>query len=228
MATDRRDPATHGEVWAIVVAAGSGRRFGRPKQFELIGDRRVVDHSAAVADEVCDGVVVVYPPTDAAEFGGVAGGRTRAESVSLGLAEVPPSADVICVHDGARPFASATLYRAVIAAVRAGADGAVPGLAVTDTIKRVVDGQVIDTPPRAQLFAVQTPQAFRAAVLRDAHRHASSDADAAAATDDAALVERRGGRVVVVPGDPMNRKITHPEDLDWARRVVDVGDGLEP
>jgi len=145
----------------------------------------------------------------------VAGGTTRSESVRAGLAAVPAEATIVCVHDAARPFASRLLFDAVIAAVAAGADAAIPGVPVTDTIKRIDDGNVVvETPPRSSLVAVQTPQAFRAAVLRAAH------ATGCDATDDAALVELGGGRVVVVPGELTNRKITHPDDLEWARRHV--------
>jgi 2-C-methyl-D-erythritol 4-phosphate cytidylyltransferase len=202
-------------VWTIVVAGGSGSRFGGAKQFELVGARRVVDHAAEVARAASDGVVVVVPPSHAEAEGGVPGGGTRSESVRAGLAAVPTDATIVCVHDAARPFASSRLFEAVIDAVAAGADGAVPGIAVSDTIKQI-DSQhvVVSTPPRDSLVAVQTPQAFRAAVLRAAHE---SGADA---TDDAALVEQRGGRVVVVPGEVTNRKITHLHDLDWARQHV--------
>lgn len=198
----------------MIVGGGSGERFGRPKQYESLGDRRVIDLARAVAAAATDGVVVVVPRADAEREGGVPGGESRSESVRAGLAAVPDDADVICVHDAARPLASADLYARVIAAVEQGADGAVPGLAVTDTVKVVHDGEVIETPDRATLVAVQTPQAFRATVLRAAH------AGAASATDDAALVEAAGGRVVVVAGEPDNRKITMPEDLDRARAVV--------
>jgi 2-C-methyl-D-erythritol 4-phosphate cytidylyltransferase len=145
----------------------------------------------------------------------VAGGSTRSESVRAGLAAVPTSATVICVHDAARPLASAALYEAVIDAVLAGADAAVPGVAVSDTIKVVAGGAVVvETLDRGSLVAVQTPQAFRATSLRAAH------ANAGEGTDDAALVERAGGRVVVVPGEPNNLKITVPDDLDRARVLV--------
>jgi 2-C-methyl-D-erythritol 4-phosphate cytidylyltransferase len=156
--------------------------------------------------------VVVVPATDVATEGGVAGGATRSESVRAGLVAVPADATIICVHDAARPFASAQLFQAVITAVREGADGAVPGVPVTDTVKRIdTHNVVIDTPQRATLVAVQTPQAFRGAILRAAHDTGRD------ATDDAALVETRGGRVVVIAGEPTNRKITHVEDLAWAR-----------
>lgn len=197
-----------------MVGGGTGQRFGTPKQYELLGSNRVIDLSRAVADRVSEGVVVVVPADDAEREHGVPGGSTRSESVRAGLAKVPESATVICVHDAARPLASEALYERVIQAVIDGADGAVPGVAVTDTIKLVVDGIVVSTPDRDTMVAVQTPQAFRADALRGAH----SGGDGS--TDDAALVEDRGGTVVVVAGEEQNRKITRPDDLVWARQQV--------
>ncbi|MFZ4718412.1 MAG: 2-C-methyl-D-erythritol 4-phosphate cytidylyltransferase [Ilumatobacteraceae bacterium] len=199
-------------MWTIVVAGGSGTRFGGPKQYEVLGDRRILDHSVDAARHASDGVVVVVPAPDAEREDGVAGGATRSESVRNGLAHVPADATVVCVHDAARPFAGADVFDRVIVAVLDGADAAIPGVPVTDTIKQIdINGAVVHTPPRAELSAVQTPQAFRAEVLRAAH------ASGQEATDDAALVEALGGRVVVVPGDVGNRKITDPDDLRWAR-----------
>lgn len=197
-------------MWAIVVAAGSGNRFGGQKQFEQLEGRRVVDWSLSACRSLADGVVLVVPPDhEAPEEVDIVvnGGATRSDSVRAGLAAVPAEADIVVVHDAARPFATPALFQAVVEAVRAGADGAVPGVAVTDTIKRVADGRVVATLDRAELVAVQTPQAFTAAALRRAH------ADGADATDDSALVEAIGGRVVVVPGDPANAKITLRADL---------------
>ena len=203
-------------MWTIVVAGGTGERFGAPKQYEPLDDgRRVIDVSREVAERASDGVIVVVPAADAEREHGVAGGATRSESVRCGLAAVPADATIICVHDAARPLASAELYERVVTAVREGADGAVPGVPVTDTIKVVDDGagdRHASTAPR--LVAVQTPQAFRAAILRAAHDGHG------AATDDAALVEALGGRVVVVAGEPANRKITEIDDLEWARRTL--------
>jgi 2-C-methyl-D-erythritol 4-phosphate cytidylyltransferase len=200
-------------VWTIVVAGGGGQRYGGAKQFEALGGGRVLDLAVDAARRSSAGVVVVVPGPQAATEGGVAGGATRAESVRNGLAAVPPEATIICVHDAARPLASADLFGAVIEAVAAGADGVVPAVPVTDTVKVVdADGTVLDTPDRAALVAVQTPQAFRAATLRHAH------ASGAEGTDDASLVERLGGRVVTVPGEAWNRKITAPDDLEWARQ----------
>ena len=172
-----------------------------------------------VAASVCDGVVVVLPagvswdgPTPAVA---VSGGETRSASVRAGLAAVPDDADVIVVHDAARPLASPALFEAVIAAVASGADGAVPGVAVADTLKRVADdGAVAATVPRDGLVAVQTPQAFGATVLRAVH------AAGGEATDDAALLEAAGGRVVVVPGEATNLKVTNPADMAVAAALL--------
>jgi 2-C-methyl-D-erythritol 4-phosphate cytidylyltransferase len=208
-----------GATWTIVVAGGSGARFGSAKQFELVGAERVIDRACDVARRSTDGLVVVLPSAaDVERWGGehgeaaVVGGETRSESVRCGLDVVPATAEIVCVHDAARPLASAELFARVVAAVRAGADGAVPAVAVSDTIK-VVDqhGAVVATPDRSTLVAVQTPQAFRAVVLRAAHAAGVDD------TDDAAAVERHGGRVVTVPGEPWNRKITERDDLEWVR-----------
>ena len=198
-----------------MVGGGSGRRFGATKQYESLGGVRVIDRSVAVAREASDGVVVVVPAEDAEREGAVAGGSSRSDSVRAGLAAVPPDATIICVHDAARPLATVELYRRAIAAVRERADAAVPGIAVADTIKVVADGVVVATPDRASLVAVQTPQAFRAEALRAAHERGGD------ATDDAGLIEAHGGLVVVVEGEVSNRKITLPDDLEWARRQLD-------
>jgi 2-C-methyl-D-erythritol 4-phosphate cytidylyltransferase len=207
-----------GPVWAIVLAAGSGSRFGSPKQFAELAGRRVVDWSVGTARSACDEVVVVLPVGRAWDGPPVAavvtGGATRSASVRAGLAAVPAGAEIIVVHDAARPLAPRALFAAVVSAVRSGADGAVPGLPVADTLKRVDGGRVVATVERDGLVAVQTPQAFRAAVLRAAHTGGGG------ATDDAALVEAAGGKVVVVPGDPLNLKVTNPDDLARAAWVM--------
>ncbi|MEW6152568.1 MAG: 2-C-methyl-D-erythritol 4-phosphate cytidylyltransferase [Actinomycetota bacterium] len=199
----------------MVVAAGSGSRFGARKQYELLDGRRVVDWSVAAARAVAHGVVLVVPADRSTEAepsvdAVVAGGATRSESVRAGLAVVPAEAEVVVVHDAARPWATPELFRAVVAAL-AGADGAVPGVPVTDTVKRVSGSLVTSTLERSELVAVQTPQAFRAAALRRAH------AQGADATDDAALVEADGGVVVIVPGEAGNRKVTNASDLGPGR-----------
>ena len=208
-------------VWAVVVAAGAGVRFGTLKQYEQLGDRRVLDWALERTRAVADGVVLVVPPERAGESepgvdAVVSGAETRSGSVRAGLAAVPHEAEVVVVHDAARPLASAGLFERVVAAVRDGADGAVPGLPVADTVKVVDDGVVTETLDRTRLVAVQTPQAFAAGALRRAHE---SEDDG---TDDAALVEAAGGRVVVVPGEDANAKITTQYDLLVARTLAEL------
>ncbi|HEV3450591.1 MAG TPA: 2-C-methyl-D-erythritol 4-phosphate cytidylyltransferase [Acidimicrobiia bacterium] len=207
-----------GRSAAIVVAAGGGSRYGARKQFAVLCGSRLVDRAVTVAGRACDDVVVVLPP--GVDWDGVpvsaavAGGASRPESVRAGLRAVAPGCDVVVVHDAARPLASPPLFAAVIDAIRDGADGAVPAIALTDTVKQVEHDRVVATVARDALVAVQTPQAFRADALRAAHA-AGGDA-----TDDAALVEAAGGTVVVVPGDPSNLKVTTPADLALAAALV--------
>jgi 2-C-methyl-D-erythritol 4-phosphate cytidylyltransferase len=209
------------ETWAVVVAAGDGRRFGAAKQFVELAGRRVVDWSLDVAREVCGGVVLVVPDgvPEAAMFEGsvdrvVAGGATRSDSVRRGLAAVPAKARLILVHDAARPLSSVALWLEVIKALEAGADAAIPAVALSDTVKQVVGAGRLVTLDRSKLVAVQTPQGFRAKVLRRVH------ATEAQATDDAALVEASGGRVTLVEGSPDNLKITSPSDLVAAQALL--------
>ena len=184
------------------------------------------------AAAACDGATLVVPDGLVGEFadgiGGldavVAGGATRSGSVRAGLATVPGDVDVVVCHDAARPGASAELFGAVIAAVRRGADAAVPALAVSDTLKRVPQwgdsgGVVAATVDRSGLFAVQTPQAFRREVLVAAH------AGAPEATDDAALVEAAGGTVVAVPGEAAAHKVTTAADLVIVEALLRAGAG---
>jgi len=198
-------------VWTIVVAAGSGLRFGSAKQFETIGGKKIVDWAVEEAEKHSAGVVVVVPVGQVSGVGQVEGGSTRSESVRRGLAQVPETATIICVHDAARPFASPTVFQRVISAVVDGADAAVPGVAVVDTMKQVNESNVVvATPRRETLRAVQTPQAFRAESLRRAHSNGGEG------TDDATLIEKMSGEVIVVEGEIVNRKITTREDLEWA------------
>jgi 2-C-methyl-D-erythritol 4-phosphate cytidylyltransferase len=213
-------------VWAVLAAAGSGERLGadRPKAFVRLGDLPLLAESLERLDasDWIDAIVVAAPPgweepaiLLAEELGCskvsscVTGGATRAESVRLALAEVPEEAAVVLVHDAARPLVEEAVIERVLAALNQGWDGAVPGLPVSDTVKRVEGEAVVETLDREQLRIVQTPQAFVADVLRAAYA-----GDIAAATDCASLVEARGGRVTVVAGDPRLVKITDAEDLD--------------
>jgi 2-C-methyl-D-erythritol 4-phosphate cytidylyltransferase len=167
----------------------------------------------------CDRVVFAVPPdrVDAdADPVRIAGGRARSESVRNALAAVP-DADVVVIHDAARPLLDAQVVRACIAAVEAGADGAVAAAPVTDTIKEAdSDGRILRTLDRSQLWSIQTPQVFRADVLR---RALESDA-IETATDDASLVESFGGDVRIVESSPRNFKVTWPEDLERAESLL--------
>ena len=208
----------HDDVAIIVVAGGGGTRFGGAKQFAAIGDSTVLDLSVATAMLVSGNVVAVVPadadwqpPVGCRR---VDGGVTRSASTRCGLATISPDTAIVVVHDGARPLCSVDLYEAVIAAVRDGADAAIPALAVSDTVKRVEGTRVVETVARDELVTVQTPQAFRASVLRRAHEVQDDD------TDDAGSVERDGGVVVVVNGDPRNIKITVRDDLAIAHSLL--------
>jgi 2-C-methyl-D-erythritol 4-phosphate cytidylyltransferase len=218
--------AEGGNVWAVLAAAGRGERLDtdRPKAFAALGGRPLLAESLErlEASSWVDSIVVVAPPDWeepvillAEELGcgkvvaSVAGGETRGESVRIGVGEVADDAAVILVHDAARPLLQDDVVERLLAALNEGWDGAVPGLPVVDTVKRVQDGAVAETLPRAELVTVQTPQAFVASVLRTA----LAGKNVEQATDCAALVEAQGGRVKVVEGDPRLLTVTTAEDL---------------
>jgi 2-C-methyl-D-erythritol 4-phosphate cytidylyltransferase len=218
-----------GGVWAVLVAAGRGERLGddRPKAFARLGELPLLAEPLRRLDDDAwiDGIVVVAPEgweepaiLLAEQLGAskvsacVPGGKTRADSVRAGLAEVPGDAAVVVVHDAARPLLPPELVERLLAALGEGYDGAVPGLPVSDTVKRAADGIVVETLDRSELIAVQTPQAFAAPVLRAAFATASTAL--LLATDCASLVEAAGGRVKVVEGDERLQKVTTRADLE--------------
>ncbi len=209
-------------VAAVVVAAGQGVRFRWPPSSSPSSTTTPSPRTACAPHDPwrnasCWSFPLNYDGKGEGADVVVVGGPTRAQSVRAGLAQCD-DADVVVVHDAARPMASAALFDAVVSAVTNGADAAVPGIAISDTVKRVtsdgVTSVVTETVPRSELVTVQTPQAFRREVLVRAH------ASGAEATDDAALVEAIGGRVVVVPGEPQNVKITEPSDLSILASTV--------
>jgi len=208
-----------GRVAGIVPAAGAGVRLGGgvPKAWRLLGGRPMVSYAVDLLSAACDLVVVAAPPGfDAPDVGAtvVPGGATRSASVRLALALLDDDVEYVLVHDAARPFAPPSVVARVLDALRAGEQAVIPVLPVTDTLKRVVGTEVLATVDRSDLVAAQTPQAFRAAVLRQAHR------EGADATDDAALLESMGATVRTVPGDPRNLKLTVPHDLVLAEILV--------
>jgi 2-C-methyl-D-erythritol 4-phosphate cytidylyltransferase len=213
-------------AWAVLVAAGTGERLGeeRPKAFVRLGELPLLAEPLRRLDESpwVDAIVVAVPAgweepaillaeelSATKVVASVTGGATRAETVRLALAEVPEEALVVLVHDAARPLVSDAVLERVLAPLAEGWDGVVPGLPLADTVKRVERDAVVETLDREGLVGVQTPQAFLAPTVRDAYA-----GDVAGATDCASLVEARGGRVRVVPGDPRLLKVTTREDLE--------------
>jgi 2-C-methyl-D-erythritol 4-phosphate cytidylyltransferase len=212
-------------VWAVLAAAGRGERLGsdRPKAFARLGGRPLLAESLERLEgsDWIDFIVIAAPAEWeepaillAEELGAgkvssvVTGGASRSESVREALAEVADDAGVVLVHDAARPLLPEEVIERVLAPLSEGWDGVVPGLPVSDTVKRVEEDRVVETLPRAELVVVQTPQAFIASVLREALSR-----DVSGASDCASLVESRGGRVQVVEGDRRLLKVTSPEDL---------------
>lgn len=219
-------------VWAVIVAAGRGERLGldRPKAFAKLNGRPLLAESLErlEASDWIDAIVVAAPPDWeepvillAEELGCgkvvavVAGGDTRARSVRAGLAEVPDDTAVVLVHDAARPVLAEEVIDRLLTALNEGWDGAVPGLPIADTVKRVDGDQVVETVDRESLVISQTPQAFVWPALRDAAAAAED------VTDCSALVEAHGGRVKVVPGDPRLVKITDAADLELVERWLE-------
>jgi len=219
-------------AWAIVAAAGDGRRFGGPKAFAVLDRVPMVAHSliaVASADEIAS-IVLVLPAGDVAAASAMlaatmpttpveilAGGDSRQASVRAGLDRVPSDVERVVVHDAARPLVTTDLVVAVLAALD-DAPGAITAIPERDTLKDVSDSRVVSTIARDGVWRAQTPQAFRTAILRRAHERAA--ADGFEATDDAMLLERLGERVAIVPGDERNFKVTTREDLALAEAVL--------
>lgn len=222
----------------VIPAAGSGARFGgeTPKQFLPLAGVSVLRRSLLAASSAPEiGAIVVAAPQGllgraSEEARGiekvvavVPGGATRVHSVANALAALRGEPEVVVVHDAARPMASARMFSETIAAAQKHG-GAITGVRVDDTVKRAgPDGRVQETVPRDRLWRIQTPQAFRGDLLRRAHREAQEKGWEA--TDDAALVEKVGGTVVLVEGDAMNFKITTPDDFALAERLLHGGVG---
>jgi 2-C-methyl-D-erythritol 4-phosphate cytidylyltransferase/2-C-methyl-D-erythritol 2,4-cyclodiphosphate synthase len=222
---------------AVIVAGGSGERFGRAggKQTAPLGGKPMLAWSVAALDATPEisHIVVVCPPGREVEFRSAAivdrvtraavsfaeSGATRQESVAAGLAVLPVGLDAVAVHDGARPLVSPEFVSALFAKLaETGADGVVPGHPSVDTLKVVSADRIAETPDRSRLWAVQTPQVFQVEALRDAYARAA--ADGFLGTDDASLVERAGGDVRVLEGPRDNIKLTLPEDVAFAEAAL--------
>lgn len=214
-------------VGAVVPAAGAGTRLGpgAPKALRMLAGEPLLLHAVRRLREAPSvGPVVVAAPADAVEqvrallatldVTVVAGGAERQDSVRLGLAALPPDVDLVLVHDAARALVPVSVVEAVVARLREGVGAVVPVLPLADTVKRVADDRVVETVPREELRAVQTPQGFDRALLERAH------ATTVPVTDDAALVEAVGATVVTVPGAPEAFKVTTALDLCLAEAVL--------
>lgn len=221
------------QVWAMVLAAGGGSRLGRPKQFLDLAGVTLLDRTLITLKAHCAGIVVALPkrsidgeqPWQSPELGvplvRVSGGAERADSVRSALAAIPAAARIILVADAAHPLASHRLVRSVVEAVLAGADGALPGLPLTEVLADI-DAHGVRreglprTPqaPAATRVLVQTPHAFEAGALRRAHAQGRTTAE------DSALVAAAGGRIVAVPGEPTNIHVTTPAELELARLIA--------
>ncbi len=219
-------------VWAVLVAAGRGERLGgeRPKSFAKLGDRPLLAESLErlESSDWIEAIVVVAPEEWeepaillAEELGAgkvaacVTGGASRTDSVRIGVAEVPEDAAAVLVHDAARPLLPDEVIERVVTALGEDWDGAVPALAVADTLKRADEADaVVETVDRTGLRVVQTPQGFVAPVLR---RALAAGADA---SDCAGLVEAAGGRVRLVEGDRRLVKVTTPADLAFVEMLL--------
>jgi 2-C-methyl-D-erythritol 4-phosphate cytidylyltransferase len=203
-----------GTTWAIVLAGGTGDRFGGAKQYARLGEERLVDLALATVTAVCDGVVLVLPATVAWDGPPVdviaPAGADRCASVRSGLGRIPQDAEVVVVHQAANPLATTATVRRLIERVRAGAQAAVPGLTPPDVVRRVERGFAVEALGRDELVLVQVPGAFDAATLRAAH------ASGLPAVEDTALVAGVGGSIAVIDGDPGNIHVTNPTDLQIA------------
>jgi 2-C-methyl-D-erythritol 4-phosphate cytidylyltransferase len=219
-------------VWAVLVAAGRGERLGgdRPKAFAKLAGRALLAESLERLEgsDWIDSIVIVAaeeweePSILVAEEIGagkvvasVTGGATRADSVRIGVAEVPEEAAVVLVHDAARPLLPEEVIERVLEPLGEGWDGAIPGLPVRDTLKRAEQHAVTETLDRTGVYAIQTPQAFVAATFR---RAVESFDDSP--TDCAGFMEASGGRVRVVEGDRRLLKVTTPADLELLEQLL--------
>jgi 2-C-methyl-D-erythritol 2,4-cyclodiphosphate synthase/2-C-methyl-D-erythritol 4-phosphate cytidylyltransferase len=220
-------------VGVVIVASGKGLRMGQtvPKQFIDVGGKTILEYSLDFFhnDEATEEIILVLPAdemTDRAQelksrYGKireiVSGGKERIDSVRNGVLGFSSQMDIVAVHDGVRPFVSTNMWRRLLTACEEGALAVVPAIPVKDTIKRVRGTSVLETLDRSELRAIQTPQVFGHALLRDALQKPPC----MVYTDEASLMEAWGQKVQIVSGDEMNRKITEPEDLAWMKSKVE-------
>ncbi len=214
------------KFWGIILAGGAGTRFGdTPKQTIDLGGKPVLYHSVETALKTLDGVIVVLSETiygeyksDLSELGVdeiVVGGATRCESTRNGLSVLPDEAEVCLIHDAARPFASVQLFERVKQCSLT-YDGVIPVIPISDTVKLIENSLVVKSVDRDKLFFAQTPQAFKASLLKQVHALMPEG------TDDATLFENAGYKVYAVEGEELNGKITKKDDLELARAILSM------
>ena len=213
---------------AIITAAGQGKRMGRPKQFIKLGAKSLLERTLSVFErsEAINGIILVVNPEDIRKTKKfrmrklvkvVAGGKERQDSVYNGLKALPEDAEMVVIHDGARPFVTAEIIKRAVTEAKT-YKAVLVGVPVTDTIKRVIGGRLMvsGTVDRSQLWAAQTPQVFKKNVIFKAYAHGRKEP----ATDDAMLVEKMGIPVKMVMGSYENIKITTVEDLKIAEALL--------
>ena len=213
-------------MWGVIYAAGGGQRFGGFKQFERIGEDRLVDRCVAALAPVCDHLVVVLPPsiawTGQAVTAVVTGGATNPDSVRAGVEAVADDATVIVLHSPSHPLASATLVRRVVEHLATGVDGSCPVVPIHDVLKRLDDHRdIIDTVSKEHVVSTQMPMAFRAAVLRNALAIDTTGSDAQT------IVERHGARVGTIVGETTNIHVTTRIELEIARHLASIVDHID-
>ncbi|MEN3033382.1 MAG: 2-C-methyl-D-erythritol 4-phosphate cytidylyltransferase [Aquificaceae bacterium] len=209
------------DIGIILACAGKGERFGKKKQFEYLGEKPLFLYALETALKITENVVLVLPNEDInsvkADVLKVEGGKTRQESVYRGLLALK-NAEIVLIHDCVRPFASPELFKKV--SNLSGFDGLIPALPVSQTVKKVLNGEIIGTIDREGLWLSQTPQGFKYEVLLSCHKLSVG----ACLTDDASLLERCGYKVGIIPGEAFNIKITTPEDMELARAILKAND----
>ncbi|MDH3293520.1 MAG: 2-C-methyl-D-erythritol 4-phosphate cytidylyltransferase [Acidimicrobiia bacterium] len=219
---------------AVVLAAGRGRRFGRPKQFERIGGVTLVDRVVTTAQAVCGYVILVLPTDYVAEHDGqdhpwgnasphavVRGGGSHGESAWIGLQLVPESVDIVVLASASHPLAGPNLFHRTIQAVAAGAHASAPLGLVADAVKRLDGGRVVGSIPKADVALAQSPCAFDRATLVRAYERFRAE-KRPLPPEELEMIEQLGGTIVLVEGEPTNIHVTTPLDLEIARRLLDL------
>ncbi len=219
------------KITVVIPAAGSGKRFGENKQLKILGDRPLVFHTLRpfIDSELINEIVVVAPKNDVQQLSRelksmisvksvmvVAGGNTRQKSVFNGLKAASDSSELICVHDAVRPFVTKELIEKAVNACSEH-DGVIVAQSSTDTIKKVMDDQIMETLPRETIWRAQTPQVFSKSALQEALKMAEDEN--IQGTDEASLLERIGYQVGFVEGSSLNIKITTEEDWVFAEAI---------